>query len=144
MRAYDLLCSSYDIQNKVEDADELRKYISGILETQESESVENYMNADGAVAECFADMREVLSLDDRAVQRILREVDTSVLIAALEGSDTDVRKKILRNISQRAAMMLIMDVTQVNPNAEGVKMHVAKLLEIIANLKEAGVITSLE
>jgi len=127
-----------------EDADELQeKYMSQVVESRESKSVENYMDADGPVVECFADMRKVLPLNDRAVQKILREVDSSELVAMLEGSDTEVRKKILRNMSQRA-MRLVASEIQVNTSPNTVKKHVAKLFQIIAKLKEAGEITSPE
>jgi len=89
-------------------------------------------------------MRKMLSLHDRAVQKILREVDISELAAMLEGSDSDVRKKILRNMSQRAARLLVVSETQANWKPDAVKKYVAKLFEIVAKLEEAGEITSPE
>ena len=128
-----------------EDADELlEKYMSEEIESRESKLVENYMDADGTVVECVADMRKVLSLNDRAVQKILREVDTSELAVILEGSDSDVRTKMLRNMSQRAARLLVAGEIQSNPSPDAVKKNVKKLFEIIAKLEKAGEITSPE
>ena len=67
--------------------------MSEVLESRERRSVGNYMDSDGPAIECFADMRKVLPLDDRAVQEILREVDMSDFTAMLGGSDSDVQKK---------------------------------------------------
>lgn len=52
----------------------------------------------------------VISLDDRAVQKVLREVDTECLAKALKGADPDIQDKIFRNMSRRAAAMLREDM----------------------------------
>lgn len=49
---------------------------------------------------------DIVSLDDRAVQEILREVDSQSLALAMKGVRDDVRDKILNNVSQRAAEAL--------------------------------------
>jgi flagellar motor switch protein FliG len=49
---------------------------------------------------------DVLTLDDRAVQQILGQVDVGTLAAALSGSDDKVTDKVFRNLSRRAADML--------------------------------------
>jgi hypothetical protein len=45
----------------------------------------------------------VLQLDDKAIQRFLREVDSSDLALALKGADSEVQDKIFRNMSKKAA-----------------------------------------
>ena len=127
-----------------EDADELHiKYYADVAESREDELVVRYTSADGAVAECFADMRKILSLSDRAVQKVLRELDTAELAVALEGSESEVRAKILRNMSQRAAGLLVEETPPgANPDPVAVRKHVSKLFEIVAKLEEAGEIKS--
>lgn len=49
---------------------------------------------------------DIVSLDDRAVQEVLREVDSQTLALAMKGVRDDVRNKILNNVSQRAAEAL--------------------------------------
>jgi flagellar motor switch protein FliG len=44
----------------------------------------------------------LLQLDDRSVQALMREISTDVLVVALKGADADVRDKLMRNMSQRA------------------------------------------
>jgi flagellar motor switch protein FliG len=48
----------------------------------------------------FADLVDV---DDRSIQTLLREVDQNLLVPALKGVDEALREKIFRNMSQRAA-----------------------------------------
>src|SRR5262249_44813816 len=49
---------------------------------------------------------DILKLDDRAIQLVLREVDSKDLALAMRGSTGDVQEKILANMSQRGAEML--------------------------------------
>lgn len=48
----------------------------------------------------------IISLDDRAIQRILRDVDNKDLILALKGGSEEVKNLIFRNLSKRAAQLL--------------------------------------
>lgn len=89
-------------------------------------------------------MGKILSYSDRSVQKILREVDTSELSVMLEGSKSDVRKKILRNMSQRAARLLVEEEIRADPNTDGVKRLVGQLFEIVRKLEEAGEIITEE
>jgi flagellar motor switch protein FliG len=49
-------------------------------------------------------------LDDRSIQRVLREVDGKDLGLALKGGSEEVRTLVLRNMSERAAAMLLDDM----------------------------------
>ena len=46
---------------------------------------------------------DIVLLDDRAIQKVLREVDTAELAKALKGVDAEVQDKIFRNMSKRAS-----------------------------------------
>jgi hypothetical protein len=52
----------------------------------------------------------LLSLDDRATQKMLREVDSSDLAKALKGASVEIKEKIFRNMSKRAAVMIQEDI----------------------------------
>jgi hypothetical protein len=58
---------------------------------------------------------DILHFDDRKIQRIMREVDASVLAKALSNSDAEVQDKIFRNMSRRAAVMLKEDIEFMGP-----------------------------
>ena len=60
----------------------------------------------------FADLIEV---DDRGIQTILREVQTDQLVLALKGAENDLQEKIFTNMSSRAADMLKDDLETKGP-----------------------------
>ncbi len=86
----------------------------------------------------FDDLSEV---DDRSVQTLLREIGTETLGLALKGADPRVRDKILRNMSKRAAEMLVEDMEAKGPaklsDVEGAQKDI---LAIARRLAEAGTI----
>ena len=49
---------------------------------------------------------DLISFDDRSIQRILRDVAKNDLVMALKGASEDVRNLIFKNMSSRAAQML--------------------------------------
>jgi flagellar motor switch protein FliG len=53
---------------------------------------------------------DIVSIEDRSIQLVLREVDTAELALALKGVPENVRDKITRNLSERAATNLIEEV----------------------------------
>jgi flagellar motor switch protein FliG len=48
----------------------------------------------------------IAKLDDRAIQKVLQEVDKTVLAQAIVNVDSEIQEKIFRNMSQRAVKML--------------------------------------
>ena len=57
----------------------------------------------------------MLLLDDRTTQRILRDIDSKDLILALKGASEELRRLILRNMSKRAAELLQEDLAMIGP-----------------------------
>lgn len=122
-----------------DDSDQLRaRYIAETVEGRESNSAENYSESDGALAEFFAKTGKLVSFDDRAIQKVLREIDTTELAGALHGCDKNVRKKILQNMSKRAAYLIVDVQGQIIPDPGVVGAHITRLFEIIARLEEDG------
>lgn len=62
------------------------------------------------VRELMFVFEDIITLDDKAIQRILREVETKDLALALKGANNDLREKIFRNMSERAGAMLKEDM----------------------------------
>jgi len=60
----------------------------------------------------FEDLKAV---DDRGIQALLREVSSEVLILALKGSDEELKEKIFKNMSKRAAELLRDDLESKGP-----------------------------
>jgi len=57
----------------------------------------------------------LLSVDDRGIQSLVREVTTDILVIALKGADAALQDKIFRNMSKRAGEMLRSDLEAKGP-----------------------------
>jgi flagellar motor switch protein FliG len=65
--------------------------------------------ADKVRAQMFV-FEDIVTINDRSLQQVLREVEASALATALKGVRTEVRDKVLRNLSQRAAEALAEEI----------------------------------
>ena len=82
---------------------------------------------------------DIVMLDDRAIQKVLREVDTSELAKALKAVDSEVQDKIFRNMSKRAAGLLKDDMEYMGPiRMKDVEESQQKIVSIIRKLEEQG------
>ncbi len=107
----------------------------GIIETLEEEDPEL---AEEIKKKMFV-FEDIVLLDDRAIQKVLREVDTSELAKALKAVDTEVQDKIFRNMSKRAASLLKEDMEFMGPiRLRDVEEAQQKIVNIIRKLEDAG------
>lgn len=91
------------------------------------------------VRELMFVFEDIINLDDRAIQRILREVDTKDLALSLKGTKSDLREKIFRNMSDRAQEMLQDEIEYLGPvRAREVQEVQTKIIGIIRNLEVFG------
>ena len=87
----------------------------------------------------FADLVEV---DDRGIQTMLREVQTDMLVLALKGADTELQEKIFANMSSRAADMLKDDLETKGPvKLSEVEQAQKEILVIARRLADEGQIS---
>jgi len=85
---------------------------------------------------------DVVQLDDRAVQQVLKEVDLKELATALKGVNQDVQDKVFRNMSERAVGMLKEDMEFMGPvRLKVVEDAQQKIVGVIRRLEEAGELT---
>lgn len=59
---------------------------------------------------------DIVKIDDRGIQTLLKEVDNAKLLLALKTASEEIRNKVFRNISQRAADMLREDLNNMGPS----------------------------
>lgn len=77
-------------------------------------------------------------LDDRSIQRVLREVDSKDLGLALRGGGDEVKERILENMSERAATMLSDDMEALGPvRLRNVEEAQGRIVATIRRLEEA-------
>ncbi|HTH12920.1 MAG TPA: flagellar motor switch protein FliG, partial [Spirochaetia bacterium] len=82
---------------------------------------------------------DIVMLDDKAIQKVLREVDTQELSKALKSVDSEVQDKIFRNMSKRAASLLKEDMEFMGPTRrKDVEEAQQKIVAVIRKLEEAG------
>ncbi len=105
-----------------------------IMETLEIEEPEL---ADEIRKKMFV-FEDILLLDDRAIQRVLRDVDNSDLAIALKGSNEDVQNAIFNNLSKRLAVMIKEDMEFMGPvRMKDVEEAQQKIVNIIRKLEDA-------
>ena len=81
----------------------------------------------------------MLDIDDRAIQTILREVQSDSLVIALKGTSPEMREKIFRNMSQRAAEMLRDDLEAKGPvKLSEVEAEQKEILKFVRKLADEG------
>ncbi|MBF0689188.1 MAG: flagellar motor switch protein FliG [Cellulomonas sp.] len=111
--------------------------------TTERAILEGLTERDEALAEqvrslmfVFAD---VVLLEDRAVQLVLRQVETGTLSQALKGAGPEVREKVLRNMSERARENLLEEIEMLGPvRLSQVEEARAAIVQVIRGLEESG------
>lgn len=82
---------------------------------------------------------DIVMLDDKAIQKVLREVDTQELAKALKAVDSEVQDKIFRNMSKRAASILKEEMEYMGPTRrKDVEEAQQKIVSIIRKLEEQG------
>ena len=115
-----------------------------LLDTEsEAAILEAIKSADESLGEKIKEslfiFENLLGLDDRAIQSILREVQSDSLSVALKGSDVAIQEKIFRNMSKRAAEMLRDDIATKGPvRLSDVEAAQKDILAVAQRLAEEG------
>ena len=82
---------------------------------------------------------DILLLDDRAIQRVLRDVDNSDLGVALKAANEEVQNVIFKNLSKRLAAMIKEDMEFMGPvRMKDVEEAQQKIVSVIRKLEDAG------
>ncbi len=105
-----------------------------IMETLEIEDPEL---ADEIRKKMFV-FEDILTLDDRAIQRVLRDVDNADLAMALKGSNEEVQNVIFNNLSKRLAVMIKEDMEFMGPvRMKDVEEAQQKIVNVIRKLEDS-------
>jgi flagellar motor switch protein FliG len=124
----------------VKSAASILNFMGSTLEQATLESVREF---DGELAskieEQMFTFENLLELDDRAIQLVLREIQTESLTIALKGAQAEIREKIFKNMSSRAAEMLKEDLESRGPvKVADVESEQKEILKAIRRLAEDG------
>lgn len=119
-----------DILNTVDRGTE--KHIMESLEIEQPEL------ADEIRKKMFV-FEDILLLDDRAIQRVLRDVDNNDLGIALKGANEEVQNVIFKNLSKRLSAMIKEDMEFMGPvRMKDVEEAQQKIVNIIRKLEDSG------
>jgi flagellar motor switch protein FliG len=107
----------------------------------ETSIVDNVREYDPDLAQKILDemfvFENLMDVDDRGIQLLLREVQSDSLIIALKGAAPELREKIFKNMSQRAAEMLREDLESKGPvrlsEVEGEQKEILKIARRLAD-----------
>jgi flagellar motor switch protein FliG len=121
-------------------AAEILNFLSG---ENEASVMSNLRNYDGDMAQKIMDemfvFENIMDIDDRGIQVILREVQSESLIIALKGTGENLRDKIFKNMSQRAAEMMREDLDSKGPvRLSEVEAQQKEILQIVRRLADEG------
>ncbi|MGX7681054.1 flagellar motor switch protein FliG [Jatrophihabitans sp. DSM 45814] len=82
---------------------------------------------------------DLINLDDRAVQLVLRGVEVANLAVALKGVSPSVRSKVMNNMSERAAITLGEEIELLGPvRVQAVEEAQTEVVRVIRSLEEEG------
>jgi len=126
----------------VRHAAEILNFIGAAAETAVLDSVREY---DAELAQRIIDemfvFENILDIDDRGIQTLLREVQSDSLVIALKGAAPELQEKIFKNMSQRAAEMLREDLEAKGPvRLSEVEAEQKEILKTVRRLAEEGVL----
>ena len=113
---------------------------------QETSIIENIRQHDPDLAQKILDdmfvFEDIVDIEDRGIQLVLREVQSESLIVALKGTTDVVREKILKNMSQRAGDLLREDLEAKGPvRVSEVEAEQKEILKLVRRLADEGQIS---
>jgi flagellar motor switch protein FliG len=128
------------VMGGVRTAAEILNYVGTANETSVIASVRDY---DPELAQKIQDemfvFENLLDIDDRSIQLLLREVQSESLIVALKGTSEELREKIFKNMSARASEMLRDDLEAKGPvRVSEVEAEQKEILKVVRKLADEG------
>lgn len=108
------------------------KYIMETLEIEDTDLAEE-------IRKRMFVFEDILTLDNRSIQRFLRDVENNQLAIALKGATEEVQKIIYANMSKRLAEMIREDIEFMGPvRLKDVEEAQQKIVNVIRKLEDAG------
>lgn len=113
--------------------------------SQESALIDSIRKVDdqlgGKIQDLMFVFGDLVDIDDRGMQEVLRAVPGERLLLAMKGADEDLKAKIFKNMSQRAAEMLKDDLESRGPvRLSEVESAQKEILAMVRKMSEAGTI----
>jgi flagellar motor switch protein FliG len=123
----------------------LAEILNSADRTTERNVLDHLANADAPLADEVRSMlfvfEDIVTLDERAIQQVLREADQKDLVLALRGTPEQVKEVVLANMSERGATMLREEMEIQQPQRKrDVDEAQSRIVAVVRRLEEAGAI----
>lgn len=119
-----------EIMNRLDRSTE--RTLLGTLQEQDGDLAEN-------IRRLMFTFEDIVHVDDRGVQRILKEIDQRDLALALKAAGAEVAGKIFKNMSERAAALLKEEIGYLGPvRLRDVEESQRRIVEVVRRLEESG------
>ncbi|MBI4809588.1 MAG: flagellar motor switch protein FliG [Nitrosomonadales bacterium] len=126
------------IRGGIKTAAEILNYMGNQEAVLESVRTHDAELAQKMMDEMFV-FEDLLEVEDRGIQLVLREVQSESLIVALKGASEELREKVFKNMSQRAAEMLREDLESKGPvKLSDVEAEQKEILKVVRRLADEG------
>lgn len=127
--------------------DSIVEIINQVDRTTEKNIMENLEIEDPELAEVIKKrmfvFEDITTLDNKSIQRVLREVDNHQLAVALKGAGESVKEVIMANVSKRLGAMIEEDLEYMGPKrVKEVEDAQQKIVNVIRRLEDAGEIVT--
>lgn len=107
----------------------------GILENLEQEDAELV----DEIKRLMFVFDDLLKLDDKAIQALLKEVENNQWAVALKGASEEIKQRILGNLSQRAADLLKEEMQYLGPvKVSDVEAMQSQIVDVVRRLEDSG------
>jgi len=109
----------------------------------EASVIDSIRENDGDLAQKIMDkmftFEDLLKLDNKSIQMVLKEVSSDMLVVALKGASNELREKVFKNMSSRAAETLREDLESRGPvRVSEVEAEQKEMLKIVRRLVDEG------
>ena len=124
----------------VKRAAEIMNHLDSTIETELLDGIKDIDEDMGQeIQDLMFVFENLIDVDDRGIQSLLREVNTDLLKVALRGSDKRLMEKVLGNMSKRAAELLRDDIEAMGPvRVADVEAAQKEILGIARRMSDAG------
>lgn len=147
-RRFAAIMAQSDVGNEVGGAEALAEILNRVDRNTEKRILEDLEIVDQDLANDIRNLmfvfEDVVKLDDKSIQRLLREVETKDLSLALKGANEEIRILFFKNMAERAAKILKDDIEMMGPvRMKDVSEVQTKIVGAIRSLEQAGEIVIL-
>lgn len=137
------IMSQNEIANSVGGVESLAEILNRVDRNTEKRILEDLEGIDQALATDIRNLmfvfEDIIRLDDKSVQRLLREVDVKDLGLALKGANDELRDVFFRNMSEKAGKLLQDDIEMMGPVLmKDVSEVQTKIVGVVRALEQAG------